>query len=104
MEKLYTWEDLHKTVERGRTVCIHLCNALFYELKSNHELCVQVLEFRRLNSDFLQYWSDTVHAYAGSEKDTNFVCVMEKHATQVVQEDVKGPARYCMQAVKMTSI
>ena len=72
--KADTWDDVRKTVRRGRCYCVNMHYTLFYLLKENYERCTLVIDFRRLTPQLLDNWSETIEAHTGAERDIIFFC------------------------------
>lgn len=64
--KADTWDVVKKVFRRQRSWCINMHSALFYLLKEHYEICVLVIDYRRLTPALLQQWSETMVDYAGA--------------------------------------
>ena len=68
-----TWDDVRRCVRRKRTWCMLVCEEVFKQLRDGCQLCVRVLDYRRLTGDLLELWSDTIHNYTGAERDVLYL-------------------------------
>ena len=66
-----TWKHVDNTFHRKRGWCMQIYQEIFAQLKDNYQVCVQVIDYRRILPK-LGDWSNQMWAYCGCSRDTLF--------------------------------
>jgi len=70
-KKADKWEDVARTVRRGRVWCIQMYRITFSIVSQHYRRCVQVIDYRRI-VPLLEEWSDQLVWHCDSSSDVLF--------------------------------